>query len=97
MMPVTRLFPCALFALALPLQGADSVTEQGVVAFQQGRYTEARRLLQEALKGDPRDEHARTFLALAQAATCHCAEAVPPLADRFNNSANPDLDRKSVV
>jgi tetratricopeptide (TPR) repeat protein len=97
MMPVTRLFPCALFALALPLQGADSVTEQGVVAFQQGRYTEARRLLQEALKGDPRDEHARTFLALAQAATGHCAEAVPPLADRFNNSANPDLARLAGI
>src|ERR1035438_9112984 len=97
LMPVTRLFPCALFALALPLQGADSVTEQGVVAFQQGRYTEARRLLQEALKGDPRDEHARTFLALAQAATGPCAEAVPPLADRFNNSANPDLARLAGI
>jgi tetratricopeptide (TPR) repeat protein len=93
MMPVTRLFPCALFALALPLLGADSVTEQGVVAFQQGRYAEARRLLREALKGHPRDEHARTFLALAQAATGHCPEAVGSLTDRFNNSANPDLAR----
>ena len=38
MTPATRLFSCALFALALPLLRADSAaTEQGVVAFQQGR------------------------------------------------------------
>jgi len=93
MMPATRLFPCALFALTLPLLGADSTTEQGVAAFQQGRYSEARRLLQDALKSDPRDEHARTFLALTQAATGHCPDAVPSLTDRFHNSANPDLAR----
>ena len=87
--------PCALvaLALALPLLGADSATEQGVAAFEQGRYTEARRLLQDALKGDPHDEHALTFLALAQVASGHCPEAVPSLTDRFNNSANPDLAR----
>ena len=93
MMPATRLFSCALLALAWPLLGADSVTEQGVAAFQQGRYGEARRLLQDALKQDPHDEHAITFLALAQAATGHCADAVGSLKDRFNNSANPDLAR----
>ncbi len=93
MMPATRLFPCALVALVLPLLGADSATEQGVAAFQQGRYSEARRLLQDALKSDPHDEHARTFLALAQAATGHCPEAVGSLTDRFSNSANPDLAR----
>jgi tetratricopeptide (TPR) repeat protein len=94
MMPATRLFFCALFALGLPLMGADpATTEQGVAAFQQGRYAEARRLLQDALKADPHDEHARTFLGLAQAATGHCTEAVEALTDRFNNSANPDLAR----
>src|ERR1019366_9727094 len=94
MTPATRLFSCPLFALALPLLRADSAaTEQGVVAVQQGRYTEARRLLQDALKVDPHDEHARTFLALAQAATGHCPEAVSSLTDRFNNSADHDLAR----
>jgi tetratricopeptide (TPR) repeat protein len=94
MMPATRLFSCALFALALPLLGADSAAiEKGVAAFQQGRYAEARRLLQNALKGNPHDEYAGTFLALAQAATGHCTEAVGSLTERFNNSANPDLAR----
>src|ERR1017187_1161150 len=84
---------CALLLLALPLLAADSLTERGVAAFQQGHYIEAGRLLQDALKADPTDDHARTFLALSRAATGHCAEAIPALADRFDNSANPDLSR----
>ena len=82
-----------LLLLALPLLGADSLTERGVAAFQQGHYLEAGRLLQDALKADPNDDHARTFLALSRAATGHCAEAIPDLADRFDKSANPDLSR----
>ena len=82
-----------LLLAALPLAAADSLTEQGVAAFQQGRYLEADRLLQDALKADPNDEHARTFLALARAATGHCPEAVADLSDRFQKSANPDLSR----
>ena len=82
-----------LLALALPLLAADSVTERGVAAFGQGRYLEASRLLQDAVKSDPADEHARTFLALTRAATGHCAEAVPDLAERFDKSTNADLSR----
>ena len=84
---------CLLLALTLPLLAADSLTEQGVAAFQQGHYLESSRLLQDALKADPNDDHARTFLALSRAATGHCAEAIPDLADRFDKSANPDLSR----
>jgi len=81
------------FFLALPLAAADSLTEQGVAAFQQGRYVEAGRLLQDALAADPADEPARTFLALTRAATGHCPEAAADLDDRFRKSANPDLAR----
>jgi len=84
---------CLLLLLTLPLLAADSLTERGVAAFQHGHYIEAGRLLQDALKADPTDDHARTFLALSRAATGHCAQAIPDLADRFENSANPDLSR----
>jgi tetratricopeptide (TPR) repeat protein len=80
--------------LALPmLLAAASVTEQGVIAFQQGRYVEAGRLLADAVRSDPRDEHARTFLALTRAATGYCTEAMPDLTDRFQKSGNRDLAR----
>ena len=75
------------------LLGADSPTEQGVIAFQQGHYVQASRLLADALRGNPRDEHARTFLALTRAATGHCPEAVLDLTDRFQKSENRDLAR----
>src|SRR5271169_3241640 len=91
MTPATR-FALVLLA-ALPLLAADSLTERGVAAFAQGRYIEAGRLLADALKADPKDDHARTFLALSRAATGHCSEAIADLADRFDKSANPDLSR----
>ena len=91
MTPATRFFLTTV--LALPLFGADSLAERGVAAFQQGRYLEAGQLLQDALKADPQDDHARTFLALSRAATGDCAEAIPELADRFEKSASPDLSR----
>ena len=55
----------ALLAIAMPLCAADSLTEQGVSAFQHGHYVEACRLLQDAVSRDPNDEHARAFLALS--------------------------------
>jgi tetratricopeptide (TPR) repeat protein len=90
-------FICGSFLASLlaafPLLAADSPTEQGVAAFQQGRYLEASRLLEDALRADPRDEPARTFLALARAATGHCGDAVADLADRFQKSPDPLLAR----
>jgi tetratricopeptide (TPR) repeat protein len=78
---------------ACPLLSAESTTEQGVIAFQQGRYLQASRLLEDAVRSDPRDDHARTFLALTRAATGHCPETIPDLTDRFRKSANADLAR----
>src|ERR1035438_2548290 len=75
------------------LLGADSSTEQGVIAFQQGHYLQATRLLADAVHANPHDEHARTFLALTRAATGHCPEAVTDLTDRFQKSENRDLAR----
>ncbi len=91
MMPATKLI-CALLALVSPLC-AQSLTEQGISAFQHGRYVEAGRLLQQAVTRDPADEHAREFLALAQAAGGHCPQAIRELTARFQRSANPDLNR----
>jgi tetratricopeptide (TPR) repeat protein len=86
---------CVVFALAMPLCAADSLTEQGISAFQHGHYVEACRLLDGAVSRDPKDEHARAFLALARAGAGHCADAIPELAKRFEDSADPDLARLS--
>lgn len=93
MMPATRLLPWAFLVLAWPLCAAESITEQGISAFQHGRYAEAFRLLQDAVRRDPADEHARAFLALAQAAGGHCTDAIGELTARFSTSANPGLAR----
>jgi tetratricopeptide (TPR) repeat protein len=85
--------PSALLLFALPLCAAESITEQGISAFQRGRYVEACKLLQDAVSRDPADEHARAFLALARAASGHCAEAIGELTARFHGSADSDLAR----
>src|ERR1039457_857546 len=66
----------AFLLLSSFLCAGQAGTEQGINAFQQGRYVEACRLLQDAITHDPSDEHARAFLALARAAGGHCAEAM---------------------
>src|ERR1022692_179729 len=83
----------AFLLLALPLCAQQSGTEQGIKAFQQGRFVEACRLLEDAATRDPSDEHVRAFLALARAAGGHCAPAIEDLTARFHSSANPDLAR----
>ena len=94
--PAPQLLLCTCLVLIWPLCAAgQSVTEQGISAFQHGRYAEASRLLQDAVDRDPADEHARAFLALARAAGGHCAEAIGELTARFSSSANPDLARLS--
>jgi tetratricopeptide (TPR) repeat protein len=84
-----------LLSLALPLCSPAQTTEQGISAFQHGRYAEAASLLEKAAVRNPSDEHVQVFLALARAATGHCADAVPQLTARWNHSANPDLARLS--
>src|ERR1019366_10592301 len=91
---LSTIIPLAFLLMALSLRAAgQSGTEQGIHAFQQGRYVEACRLLEDAVIHDPSDEHARVFLALARAAGGHCAEALEELTARFRSSADPDLAR----
>ena len=54
------------------------VTEEGIAAFNAGRYSAALVKLTEAAK-NPTDKQAQLFLALTQAATGDCATALPSL------------------
>lgn len=69
-------------------QSSDPVA-QGIAAFHQGRYTEARALLEKA----PATEHARVFLALSRAALGDCAAVAGDLAKQFDQTTDPDLRR----
>src|SRR5690349_8886607 len=85
-----------LIALLLPgalLLAGDSPVELGIAAFEQGRYAEASRYLEDAARREPNNEHARTFLALTRAATGRCGEAVPDLSARFAESKDTSLRR----
>ena len=52
--------------------------DEGIKAFNEGRYSAALSKLTEAAK-DPNDKEAHLFLALTQAATGDCASALPSL------------------
>ncbi len=67
---------------------ADDPLRHGVEAFHAGRYAEARGYL-----GQSKDPQAPVFLALVQAATGGCAEAVPRLATAFTDATEPTLRR----
>lgn len=69
---------------------AQAQTAQGVDEFRRGLYTQARTHLEAASKASPDDETARGFLALTQAATGHCGEAMPVLSQAFHT---PELAR----
>src|SRR5450631_2262379 len=68
-----------------------SASEEGIAAFEQGRFSQALVLLRQAAK-DPADETAATFLALTQAATGDCTAALPSLAAE-SNKTGPTLPR----
>jgi tetratricopeptide (TPR) repeat protein len=74
------------------LRAQDPVA-QGIEQFHQGNYEAAKTTLAQALKRKPSDEHARTFLALARAATGGCNAAANDLYDAFTNSKDADLRR----
>jgi len=83
----------ALWAAALSLAAAfcqepDPVA-QGIAAFHQGRYAEARAILEKA----PATEHSRVFLALSRAALGDCTAVSGDLARQFEQAADPDLRR----
>lgn len=64
--------------LAASLLWAASAREDGIAAFEAGRYSVALARLREAAK-DSRDTRARVFLALTQAAMGDCRAALPGL------------------
>src|SRR6478672_11195909 len=64
--------------LAASLLWAASAREDGIAAFEAGRYSVALARLTEAAK-DPRDTRARLFLALTEAALGNCKKALPEL------------------
>jgi tetratricopeptide (TPR) repeat protein len=63
---------------------ASSLSDAGITAFQQGRYTVALEKLKEAVEKDPGDAQARLYLALSRAARNDCKSALPEL-----TAANP--------
>ena len=58
--------------------------DEGIKAFNEGRYSVALSKLTDAAK-DPNDKEAHLFLALAQAATGDCASALPKLSALATN------------
>ncbi|HEY6988536.1 MAG TPA: tetratricopeptide repeat protein [Bryobacteraceae bacterium] len=70
--------------LAASLLWAASAREEGIAAFEAGRYSVALAKLKEATQ-DPHDVRARLFLALTQAAMGDCQSALPnlPATDRL--------------
>ncbi len=65
--------------LLLLLVGGDSQRKEGLQAFKEGRYSVAAEKLQAALASDPKDQTARAFLAMTQAAIGKCLAALPVL------------------
>jgi tetratricopeptide (TPR) repeat protein len=74
---------------------AQDPVAQGIDEFHRGKYAAAKSTLEQALKQKPNDAHARTFLALARAATGGCESASADLADMFAHSRDTDLQRLS--
>lgn len=64
--------------LAASMLAASSAREDGIRAFESGRYSVALAKLTDAAK-DPRDKRARVFLALTEAALGDCKKALPEL------------------
>jgi tetratricopeptide (TPR) repeat protein len=68
------------------LLGESNLTQEGIRAFNSGRYSVALAKLAEAAK-DPSDEQAGLFLALSQAATGNCGAALPRLSQLSSTEA----------
>ena len=92
--PAKAAWTCAavLFILG-PAVHAQDMVAKGIEQFHQGKYQAAKTTLVQALKQKPRDEHARTFLALSRAATGDCNTAANDLYDAFTTNKDSDLRR----
>jgi tetratricopeptide (TPR) repeat protein len=95
MMPGIRLHGrhCLGVFIACAAAFAQDPVAQGIEEFHQGKYAAAKITLEQALKQKPGDAHARTFLALARAATGGCDTAAADLANIFAQSKDADLRR----
>jgi tetratricopeptide (TPR) repeat protein len=82
MRAISILLLCAMPALA------DDALNHGLEAFHAGRYGEAKSLLEQS-----KDAQAPVFLALVQAATGGCMDALPRLSAAFATAADPELHR----
>lgn len=81
---ISAIWPLLFFVLT-------SVRDQGIAAFNEGRYSVALQQLQQAAK-DSADKTAATFLALTQAAVGHCETALPVLSTQ-QTSVDPATGR----
>ena len=77
--------------VALGVCAAASVRDQGVAAFNQGRYSQALPLLQQAAR-DSSDRTAQVFLGLTEAALNNCKDALPVLSAQMDGPEST-LDR----
>jgi tetratricopeptide (TPR) repeat protein len=87
-MPATRFIPLLLLVPTLVFAGTPR--DEGIAAFNQGRYSVALVNLKVAAK-NPGDKEARAFLALTEAALGNCKAALPGLISVA--PANKDLYR----
>jgi len=77
--------------IASGICAATTVRDQGVSEFNQGHYSQALPLLQQAVHDSP-DETAQVFLGLTEAALNNCSGALPLLASHMKSS-DSTLDR----
>ena len=75
----TSLGTGGMLAVAILAAAASAPRDEGIAAFQAGRYSEALQKLQAAARQDPSDQQARVFLALTRAARNDCKSALPDL------------------
>src|SRR5580704_12507785 len=88
-----ELLQAACVFLFAGLLWAQDPVAKGVQEFREGNYEAAKTTLQQALEQKPGDAHARTFLALARAATGGCDAAASDLSATFAGTPIPDLRR----
>lgn len=82
----------AALALVPAALWAESHADQGMEAFQQGRYSVALREFREAARELPSDRRVAAFLAMSEAATGACSTALPAL-DRAAEAAEAEVAR----
>ena len=84
---------CLCFFTACVAAFAQDPVARGIEEFHQGKYEAAKATLEQVLKHKPSDAHARTFLALARAATGGCDAATTDLVEIFAQRKDADLRR----